>query len=331
MREERKGTVIGIDGGGTHTRVMIADLSGRVLSYTQSGSSSIYKDLHAKDNMQQALKEALEQAHVTPAEITMLAAGIAGLDRDSDYEWVQPLTALSGLACPRKHVNDAVVAHYAAFLGEPGIVSISGTGSTIYARTETGSEITNFALHHYAASAARLLAMEAMFELLAGNTDDSDLDLLQDILDFWKVDHIKELAQLAFEGFIEDPLERNRKFAQLAPSITEAAVEQSSLAQRVCDDAIRQIIVGTELLASYFSEPEVRVAFTGSVAQSEYFQHQLASRISNGNNKKYRMVQPMLPPVAGAVVLAYKELGITITPQMLDNLGQMKEEPPTRK
>lgn len=322
MREEGQGAVIGIDGGGTHTRVMIADLSGQILSYTHSGSSSIYKDLRAKENMQQALEEALGQANLKPAGVNMLVAGIAGLDRDSDYEWVQPLTALSGLTCPRKHVNDAVVAHYAAFLGEPGIVSISGTGSTIYARTETGREIINFNLHHYAPSAARLLAMEAMFELLAGSTDGSDSDLIQDIIDFWKVNAVEELAQLALEGFIKDPLERKRRFAQLAPSITKAAMRQSSLAQRVCDHAIRQVIVGTELLAAYFSEAEVRVAFTGSVAQSEYFQQQLASGMRNGNNKKYRLVQPALPPVAGAVVYAFKELGITITPQILNNLGR---------
>lgn len=321
MSEKRDGTVIGIDGGGTHTRVMIADLSGRVLSYIQSGSSSIYKDLRAKENMQQAMKEALERARVNPAEVKMLAAGVAGLDTESDYEWVQPLTSLNGLACPRKHVNDAVVAHYGAFLAEPGIVSISGTGSIIYARTETGREIKNYDLHHYAASAARSLAMEATFELLAGNSDDSDSGLTRDILHFWKASNVQELSLLALQGFIKEPLERNRKFAELAPFVTKAAMQHSRLARRVCDRAIRQITVGTELLASYFSEPEVSVTFMGSVAQSDYFQQQLTAAMARGNNKKYRLVQPAFTPVAGAVLLAYRELGIEITPQILSNLS----------
>ncbi len=44
MESKTEGVVVGLDGGGTHTLVMVADLAGSVLSYTEKGASSIYKD-----------------------------------------------------------------------------------------------------------------------------------------------------------------------------------------------------------------------------------------------------------------------------------------------
>lgn len=318
----KDGAVIGIDGGGTHTRVMVADLSGNVLSYIQSGSSSIYKDSRANENMQQAIEEALKQAKISANEVRLLTAGIAGLDSESDGEWVEKLTARNNLACPRKHVNDAVVAHYGAFLAKPGIMVISGTGSIIYAINEDRREIKNYDLHHYAASAARTLASEATYELLAGNSDKSDQAMMRAILRFWNVPTLHELSLLALRGFADDPLERNRRFAELAPFVTEAALNHSKLAQRVCDRAIDQIKVGIELLALYFSQDEVHVSFIGSVVQSEYFQQRILSVMKQGNNKQYRLVQPAVSPVVGAVLMALKELEIPIEPPLLNNLSR---------
>lgn len=320
MVESVDEVVIGIDGGGTYTRVMVVDFCGHVLSYVEKGASSIYKDLNAAQNVQQAIEEALNRAGKHADQARMLTAGIAGFDSDSDYEWVQPLTAVEGLHCRKEHVNDAVVAHSGALITEPGIIVIAGTGSIIYAMTEEGQQIRNYDLHHYATSAARFLAYDATYELLAGNSNDSDLTLVKDMLQFWKVSSVEELSQLARHGFVADQRERNKIFAQLAPTITNAALHDSQLAQLVCDRAIHQIIVGVELLASYFSHSEVKVSFIGGVANSHYFQQQLTARMKAGNNRSYLVMQPAFSPVAGAVLLALKHLNIPMKPEILNNL-----------
>lgn len=321
MGQKSDDIVIGIDGGGTHTRVMAVDFAGNVLSYIEKGASSIYKDLQASQNVRQAIDEAINQAGRNVKQVRMLTAGIAGFDSESDNEWVLPLTTLEGLDCRKEHVNDAVVAHSGALLTEPGIVVISGTGSIIYAVTEEGQQIRNYDLHQYAASAARFLSYDVTFELLAGNIDDSDQRLVHDILQFWKLSSVEELSQLALHGFVDDQRERNRMFAQLAPAITKAAVENSKLAQIVCDRAVHQILVGVEILASYFSDPEVKVSLIGSVVNSDYFQQRLTSRMNEGNNKRYELIQPIFSPVVGAVLLALKQLKIPIVPDLLHNLS----------
>lgn len=313
--------VIGIDGGGTYTRVMVADTEGRVLSYVERGASSIHKDLQARENVYQALEQAQQESERNACDVAALAAGIAGFDTKEDLIWVEQLTEFPGLNCVKQHVNDAVVAHSGALISEPGIIVISGTGSIIFAVTEDGKQIRNYDLHQYAASAARFLAYDATYELLAGNTRENDLQLVQSMLQFWGVSSVDELSELALKGFITDRRERNRRFAELAPTITEFALKRSTLAQSVCNRAVHQIMVGVEILASYFSQSEVKVALIGSVVNSDYFQQQLEFRMKKGNNKMYRIVSPAFSPVSGAVIMALKQLGIIITPQLLENLA----------
>lgn len=321
MDNQADEVVIGIDGGGTHTRVMVADLQGNVLAYVEKGASSLHKDANASQNVQQAIQEALLQAGKSAAQVRMLTAGIAGYDSPSDEVWVTSLTAVPGLHCPKEHVNDAVVAHSGALLTEPGIIIISGTGSILYAVTESGQQIRNYDLCHYAASAARFLAYDATFELLAGNIDESDQSLAAAILSFWGQTSVTGLSQLARSGFIEDQRERNRRFAQLAPIITDAALANSRLAQTVCDRAIHQIAVGIEMLAAYFASPEVKLSFIGSVINSAYFHQNLSSNMQKGKNKQYQVVSPVFSPVAGAVLLAFKYLQRPIDTDICSNLG----------
>ncbi|MEF3306850.1 BadF/BadG/BcrA/BcrD ATPase family protein [Paenibacillus sp. GYB003] len=314
--------VIGIDGGGTHTRVMVADLEGNVLAYEENGASSINKDLQARQNVRQAIAEALRQAGRQAGRVKALTAGIAGYDSESDLEWVVPLTEVEGLDCPKWHVNDAVVAHSGALLSEPGIIVISGTGSILFAVTEEGRPVRNYDLRHYAASAARFLAYDATFELLAGRVDESDRTLARQLVAHWGLDSAPELASLALQGFADDHRERNRKFAELAPAITEAALHGSRLARTVCDRAADQIVVGVEMLAAYFSGPDVAVSLIGSVVRSPYFREKLAAELSAGRNKRYRLADPAFSPVAGAVLMALKQAGAPIGAETLRRLGQ---------
>ncbi|MGG1514235.1 BadF/BadG/BcrA/BcrD ATPase family protein [Paenibacillus oryzisoli] len=323
--ENQSCVVMGIDGGGTHTRVMVADLEGRLLAYVERGASSIHKDVHAKDNVQQAIGDALREAGKQAGDVAALTAGVAGFDAKADLAWVEPLTDVPELHCPRQHVNDAVVAHSGALLSEPGIIVVSGTGSIIVAVNEAGQHIRNYDLHHYAASAARFLAYDATYEVLAGNAQEEDAELVEAMFRFWGVSTVEELAQLAVEGFIADPRERNRKFAELAPALTDFAQQHVPLAQLVCDRAIHQIAVGVNMLSAYFAEPEVKVALVGSVVNSAYFGEQLALRMEQGNRKKLRLTAPAFSPAAGAVLMALKELGVEITPRLLANMGANAE------
>ncbi|MBV6713060.1 N-acetylglucosamine kinase [Paenibacillus chitinolyticus] len=312
--------LLGMDGGGTHTRVLAADLAGNVLAYVEKGGSSIHKDDRARENVQGAILEAVARAGRTLDQAASLTAGMAGYDSESDLPWVRGLTDVEGLSCPRQLVNDAVVAHSGALLSEPGIMVISGTGSIILAVTDDNRHIRNYDLHHYSASAARFLGYDATYEALAGNLDESDADLITGMLDHWGLETLESYSELACAGFIPDTKARNKKFGELAPLITGEAVRGSQLARTVCDRAVHQISVGIKLLGSRFNGETVSVAAAGSVVNSPYFKQKLAEKLNVGNRKTYRWQPPAFSPAAGALLMGYRSLGIPLTEELLDNL-----------
>ncbi|SER23963.1 glucosamine kinase [Gracilibacillus ureilyticus] len=319
----RLDVVIGIDGGGTHTRVLIADLEGNKLSYTEKGASSIKKDLKAVENVHEAIREALSLASCEISNVKGITAGIAGLDSVEDYKWADELVSIEGLNCPKWIVNDAVIAQSGAFLMEPGIVVVSGTGSIIFAINESGKEIRNFDFHQYAYSAARFLSYDVIFEILSGNINHTDQHLVEAVLTYWNVKNINELRLLGLEGFIEDERERNRFFGRMGILVTEAANDGSDLAKRVCNRSIHQLVVGIEILGSCFSSDFVPVAYIGSVLASPYMKTVLTESLQQRSRKIYEVRDPVLSAVSGAVLMALTKLELPITEEIINRLKKI--------
>ncbi|WP_379360538.1 MULTISPECIES: N-acetylglucosamine kinase [unclassified Paenibacillus] len=306
--------VIGIDGGGTHTRVMVCDLKGQELARLDSKeAASLYKDRNAVQNVRRAIVNALQIAGRGVEDVRHLAAGIAGYDTPEDLSWVAELTSIPGLSCPQTLVNDAIAAHAGALLGKPGIIAISGTGSIIVGVTESGRQIRNYDFHHYALSAARSIAYEAVYELLAGHGDESDRELAQSALSHFDAESVLDLAEQARRGFGENKQDRDRHFGRFAPAVTIAAERGSSIAKLVCSRAVDGLATGIEIIASAFESEEVDVAFIGSVLSGRYVSRELAARLADGKNKRYRVLPPGLDPVAGAVLLALKGAGASVS------------------
>ncbi|MOA53211.1 hypothetical protein D3C78_1766400 [compost metagenome] len=63
------------------------------------------------------------------------------------------------------------------------------------------------------------------------------------------------------------------------------------------------------------------VAFIGSVANSPYFYRSLNEQlITKGSNKRYAIEKPALPPAAGSILLAMKNLNLSINENVIQNL-----------
>jgi glucosamine kinase len=131
--------------------------------------------------------------------------------------WAEDFTALEGLACPRLQVNDAVVAHAGALRSSPGIIVILGTGSIIFAVTEQRESIRNYDFFHYASSTARHLAYETVFRIIAGQFQQEDEALVQEVLDYWRVFDIASLSQAGMKQFHVTKQECNRLLGGMGP------------------------------------------------------------------------------------------------------------------
>jgi N-acetylglucosamine kinase-like BadF-type ATPase len=128
--------VLGVDGGGTHTRAMIANIDGQFLAYAETGGSNPNDHPSAEQNAREAIQHVIAAAGGEPRQVAALVAGFAGLDAPADQEWADRFTAVPGLVCPRLSVDDAVIAHAGALLSQPGIIALSGTGSMVFGVSE---------------------------------------------------------------------------------------------------------------------------------------------------------------------------------------------------
>lgn len=308
--------VIGMDGGGSHTRVAVADQNGKILSYVQKNGCNRYHDTHAEQNVLEGIAEAITQAGVQSDQIAAIQAGMAGLNRSEDTVWAEALLARTGITGRISAVNDTLIAHTAAFNGEPGIVAIGGTGSLILGRTEQGAWLRNDQFGHYAPTAARFLAYDTVHAILAGRYELQDQEWIEQVLTYWHVSSIRELAALGVSGFAENKQATNRRFGQMAPLVTEAAARNIPLAVKVCDSAADTAVVGILMLGSCFDQPTVSMTLTGSCLSSSY----MVDAVQKGLDAAYRLkgkriqyITSNLSAVGGALLDAYHLAQINVS------------------
>lgn len=122
--------VLGVDGGGTKTRAVIADSRQRVVGEGVAGPSNPLRV--GVGNAAAAIREAVDKAcaaaSVERAEIVAAEVGLAGVRRGDLRTRMRE--ALTGLGIHSLEVvTDADIALFGATDGAPGVVVIAGTGS----------------------------------------------------------------------------------------------------------------------------------------------------------------------------------------------------------
>lgn len=137
--------LLGIDGGGSKTRALVATLDGEVLGAGSAPTSNYQAvGLEAATNaLRCAIAQALAAVAETrgePATTTFAAAvlGLAGVDRPNDEAIISDWLDREGIAQRHRVLNDAELLLTVGTPAGWGIALISGTGSICYGRTPDG-------------------------------------------------------------------------------------------------------------------------------------------------------------------------------------------------
>ena len=316
--------IVGVDGGGTETRVLCADTSGALLSHASGAGANWNHNREATENVRAVIALALRRAGATSGDVACLVAGLAGLDRDEDLARARELTNVADLSATRIHLNDAEIAWAGAFSLAPGVIVACGTGSIVWARTDTGRVLRNYDFNHYARSAARHLAYHTLFSLLSADSVAEEARLCAALCAHFGVASLGALRELAARNTDSPSPELNRQYGAFAPVITRAAEQGSALAQRVCERAVDDMITGFLMVSGGFREPSTSVALIGSVARSSFIARTFAHRLAH-LRARHTLVAPALSPVAGAVLIGLRELGVGALAE-----ARLAEEPRAR-
>jgi glucosamine kinase len=134
-----KRNVIGIDGGGTSTRVLLMDEDGNELTRYEGGPA--LSDAPGSPVDLDAIEMAVTQAfHAARLQLpaAALCAGLAGVGRELQRRSVGAALSARGIAKHVEVITDAEAAFFDAFENGHGILLIAGTGSIALGRAEDG-------------------------------------------------------------------------------------------------------------------------------------------------------------------------------------------------
>jgi N-acetylglucosamine kinase-like BadF-type ATPase len=257
--------ILGIDGGGTHTRAAIV-ADGKVVGNGQSGS---IKRLRvgaeaAEANLRAVLKEVFAQAGVTGVQAA--SCGVASATMPGITEWITAVFNDFGVE-RFEVVGDDVIALDAAFHGGPGILQIAGTGSIAVGRAPDGTRerAGGWSSRLGDEGSGYWIGVHAIRRALHAYDREQPTQVLEKISEIWGTPTMDDFINLGDGTPGPD-------FAALAPAINELAEAGDPVAVGVLRDAARDLVefvllVRSKLRRKHAIAGEVPVAWTGGVIE----------------------------------------------------------------
>jgi glucosamine kinase len=134
--------VVGVDGGGSKTRVLVADGRGEPLGSGEGAASAVRpgEAEHSAIVIAACVRETLAAAGVGSERPVALCVGVAGVGRPAEREQLWKALMDRDVANEVLVVPDAQVAIDDAFGDGPGILLVAGTGSVAFGRSPAGAE-----------------------------------------------------------------------------------------------------------------------------------------------------------------------------------------------
>jgi glucosamine kinase len=318
--------VLGIDGGGTSTRAVVATGNGTILGFGRAGSSN-YDDVGVEAT-QENIRLAAEQAWLQsgqalrPADAVFL--GMAGVVSDVDRAIIAKIAANLHLSAGGSTGidHDIRIALAGGLALKPGIVLIVGTGSSCYGRTAEGTSCRvggwGYLLDDGGSSYyLGLEAVRAVVRSVDGRLGPTSL--VGQIMSALGVQDMQEIMHRLYH-----PQMPRTEIAGLAHLVLEAAQQGDTLAQKIVQDGQDELALMVEVAARrlQFQPEDLFVTVTGGLAHSgEFFKRGLYGAIC-AHVSGAHLQEPLLPPVLGAVLLAIQSLGISPLPEAISKFHQ---------
>jgi glucosamine kinase len=256
---------LGIDGGGTKTRLLLGDENRVIAEATAAGSNVLRSGTEAAHTALQAgVDEVLSAAGVPASEIANTVAGMAGSSNPKVRASLEEILR-EKLPGTIEIVGDMLIAHHAALEGAPGVLVNAGTGSIAYGRNaenETaraggwGYAISDEGSGHWIGRVAIAAAMRA-FD--AGKS----MEYLHHLIAALDVHEPLELAE--FANSITNP-----DFASVFPAVVTIAKVGDVTAQKILQHAGDELalLAQTVLDRLFTVDEKIAVAAAGGVFQN---------------------------------------------------------------
>ena len=267
----KKSIFFGIDGGGTHSRLALTDGDGKVLAYSEAGSSNIYSVSKEKvyANLSQLLDTALTSIGIQKDSLAAGCIGSAGLGRETERKLFRGfIDTLLGPEFPVTLCSDGEILLCGGLGNLEGYCLIAGTGSIALGRSRDGRVVRSGG-HGYmlgdegSASWTGRIAIARILRSLEER--DLPTKMLDPVLKAAGLDESGDLIQ-----YVHSDADK-AKIAALAPVVTAAAREGDALALDILHTGAKELalLVKSVLGQSPWIKRRVLVLAGGAMENDE--------------------------------------------------------------
>lgn len=305
------GIVIGVDGGGTRTRVVVADSEGHELATAEGSGSAVLPGLaeRSADVIASAVCEALESASMGDQRARMIYVGVAGVGRAEEKRALQVELERRNLAEEVVVDADALIALWDAFGSGPGIMLIAGTGSVAFGRSPSGvfARAGGWGLAMGDEGSGAWIGRRALGIVAAASDNrEPETSLTGAILTATQVNDVEDLIPWAIAAAPAD-------LAALAPAVFTEAANDDTRAASLVSLAVEELVLHARALARTLfmdERAEIPVALSGGLLQKgSYLRKKLEARMKSVVPGSV-VSSATIVPARGAVKAAQALIGV---------------------
>ncbi len=293
---------LGIDGGGTKTRCVLADET-TILATSVSGGSNIVRlgEAAVREGLHAAVKHACAAAKISPTQIHAVCIGAAGAAREDVAVKIRGLLVELNPNIHIEVVGDTVIALEAAFGSGPGVIAIAGTGSIVYGRDGRGlaSRAGGWGFAISDEGSGHWIGRQAIADLLRARDEARETALASLVLEAWKLNSIDALIQ--FANATPPP-----EFPRLFPVVLHAADGGDAVARDLLARAGTELakLAGIVIRRIAPAAPYVPVAMTGSVFRQSAEVRRVFYNHLEAGFPGVKLLGDFADPALGALALA---------------------------
>ncbi len=314
--------IVGIDGGGTHTRAVALGPQGRLAAVASAGCGNFQVlGLSGLEALFAQLRDALG----VDLPLGGLCLALAGAGRVAEQESVAALALARGWAAQVQVVSDARAALVGAHGNQPGLVVLAGTGSMVLGRNAEGVEARAGGWGPWLGDegSGYYLGMEGIRAALRARDGWGPATVLEERLclalglgDWDQIVRRIYSGELGREGV-----------AALGAEVVAAAQQGDSSAQAIAASGSEAL--GRQLAAvarKLGLEGGVAVSGVGGVFAARQLLWPAMAAAAEAGGCQLHWRDPLLPPVLGAVLIAWEGAGLGPRAGAVETLVRLRPE-----